>query len=193
VARDRQRAKQRRARRNENPGPAPRHLHQEDVPGPLEHASGEVDEFEAALVSGAEGETVTEHPEDLPDEAATEHPEDLSDESFEELEDEVDAAAEGEGEGEGEGDADRGAGAVAAGRAPARRRAAGPGEPAAGRGGNRLIGFLRASWAELQRVQWPDRRQVGQATAVVLGFVVIAGAYLGLADRIAQQIVDFII
>ena len=27
-------------------------------------------------------------------------------------------------------------------------------------GGNRAIGFLRASWAELQRVQWPDRRQV---------------------------------
>ena len=40
------------------------------------------------------------------------------------------------------------------------------------RNGNRAIGFLRASWAELQRVQWPDRRQVFQATAVVLGFVV---------------------
>ena len=50
------------------------------------------------------------------------------------------------------------------------------------RGPARFIGFLRASWAELQRVQWPDRRQVGQATAVVIGFVVIAGAYLGLAD-----------
>ncbi len=50
------------------------------------------------------------------------------------------------------------------------------------RGGNRVLSFLRASWAELQRVQWPDRRQVTQATAVVLGFVAIAGAYLGLAD-----------
>jgi preprotein translocase SecE subunit len=42
-------------------------------------------------------------------------------------------------------------------------------------------------------VQWPDRRQVGQATAVVLGFVVIAGAYLGLADAAAQKVIDFIL
>ena len=65
--------------------------------------------------------------------------------------------------------------------------------PAAGSGGSRFLNFLRASWAELQRVQWPDRKQVGQATAVVLGFVVIAGAFLGLADVVAQRIVDFII
>ena len=61
------------------------------------------------------------------------------------------------------------------------------------RGGNRAIGFLRASWAELQRVQWPDRRQVTQATAVVLGFVAIAGVYLGLADYVAKEIVEFIL
>jgi preprotein translocase subunit SecE len=60
-------------------------------------------------------------------------------------------------------------------------------------GGNRVTSFLRASWAELQRVQWPNRRQVGQATAVVLGFVVIAGGYLGLADVISQKIVDAIL
>jgi preprotein translocase subunit SecE len=59
--------------------------------------------------------------------------------------------------------------------------------------GSRLVNFVRASWAELQRVQWPDRRQVGQATAVVLGFVVIAGAFLGLADYLAQKLVDFIL
>jgi preprotein translocase SecE subunit len=60
-------------------------------------------------------------------------------------------------------------------------------------GGNRAAAFLRASWAELQRVQWPNRRQVGQATAVVLGFVVIAGGYLGLADLVSQSIVDAIL
>jgi preprotein translocase subunit SecE len=59
--------------------------------------------------------------------------------------------------------------------------------------GSRLVNFIRACWAELQRVQWPDRRQVGQATAVVLGFVVIAGAFLGLADYAAQKLVDFIL
>ncbi len=42
-------------------------------------------------------------------------------------------------------------------------------------------------------MQWPDRRQVGQATMVVLGFVLIAGAFLGLADFVAEQVVDLII
>jgi preprotein translocase subunit SecE len=64
---------------------------------------------------------------------------------------------------------------------------------AARRGFGRILPFFRACWAELQRVQWPDRKQVGQATAVVLGFVVIAGAFLGLADIVAQRIVDFIL
>ena len=59
--------------------------------------------------------------------------------------------------------------------------------------GNRVLSFLRASWAELQRVQWPDRRHVFQATAVVLGFVAIAGAYLGLADYVAKEIVELIL
>jgi preprotein translocase subunit SecE len=59
--------------------------------------------------------------------------------------------------------------------------------------GSRLVNFIRACWAELQRVQWPDRRQVGQATAVVLGFVLVAGAFLGLADYAAQKLVDFIL
>jgi preprotein translocase SecE subunit len=58
---------------------------------------------------------------------------------------------------------------------------------------SRALAFLRASWAELQRVQWPDRRQVTQATTVVLGFVAVAGIYLGIADWAAQKIVNFIL
>ena len=61
--------------------------------------------------------------------------------------------------------------------APAAARAA---ERPAGtptrRGPARFLAFLRACWSELQRVQWPDRRQVAQATAVVIGFVIVAGA-----------------
>ncbi len=60
-------------------------------------------------------------------------------------------------------------------------------------GGPRFVQFLRASWAELRRVQWPDRRQVAQATAVVIGFVIVIGVYLGLADWAAQKLVDFIV
>jgi len=59
--------------------------------------------------------------------------------------------------------------------------------------GNRVFGFLRASWAELQRVQWPDRQQVAQATGVVLGFVVITGIFLGIADFLAGKLINFII
>jgi preprotein translocase SecE subunit len=57
----------------------------------------------------------------------------------------------------------------------------------------RLIGFLRGSWRELQRVQWPDRRQVMQATGVVIGFVIVAGAFLGVASYVAQKIVNLIL
>ena len=123
-------------------------LRREDLPGDLEHASGEVDEAEAAIVSGAGGE--------------------VSHLSERELEDQALAGGSSS-------------------RIPADERG-GPRH-----GGNRALNFLRASWAELQRVQWPDRRQVTQATAVVLGFVVIAGAYLGAADWVAQRVVDFVI
>jgi preprotein translocase subunit SecE len=61
------------------------------------------------------------------------------------------------------------------------------------REGNRLANFLRACVAELRRVQWPDRRHVGQATGVVLGFVVIAGGYLGLLDAVFSRFVEAIL
>jgi len=57
----------------------------------------------------------------------------------------------------------------------------------------RLIGFLRGSWLELQRVQWPDRRQVMQATGVVIGFVIVAGVFLGVADLVASKLVNLLI
>ncbi|MFL5819660.1 MAG: preprotein translocase subunit SecE [Solirubrobacteraceae bacterium] len=59
--------------------------------------------------------------------------------------------------------------------------------------GNRFVNFLRACAAELRRVQWPDRRQVTQATGVVIGFVIIAGAYLGVLDAIFSRLVNFIL
>jgi preprotein translocase SecE subunit len=143
----------RKRRRNAgNPGPKPTEPHRENIPGDLDHASGDVEEFEAGIVSGGEGEETTVSDEELARQAqeATGRP-----------------AVRATGKG------------------------AAPGQPAAG--GNRIFAFFRASWAELQRVQWPDRRQVAQATAVVLGFVIIAGAYLGLADVAAQKVIDFIL
>jgi preprotein translocase SecE subunit len=57
----------------------------------------------------------------------------------------------------------------------------------------RFITFLGHCIDELRRVQWPNRRQVGQATAVVLGFVVIAGGYLGLLDALMQPLIEAIL
>ena len=191
MARDRQRAKQRKARRAQNPRPARNEPYRADLPGELEHSSGEVDEFVAALVSGADGKPLDDSEpledseavvdDDDPGAVVDEDP-DVAEQAYEEAED--DEEFDGELE----------EAAVAA--APAERREVAPaGTPGAPtrRGPGRFIGFLRASWAELQRVQWPDRRQVAQATAVVIGFVVVAGIYLGVADWVAKKIVDFII
>src|SRR3954453_10978497 len=98
MARNRQRARDRKGRQD---------IHHENVSGELEHASGEVEEFDASLIQGAGGE-----------------PEALDEQELVELEeaavpsDDPDVAEE-------------------------RRRPAGP-KP----GGNRLLNFLRASWAE---------------------------------------------
>jgi len=48
------------------------------------------------------------------------------------------------------------------------------------RGG--VIGFLISCWAELRKVQWPDRDTLVQATAVTIIFVAVAATYLGVLD-----------
>ena len=73
-----------------------------------------------------------------------------------------------------------------------RREATRP-ERADGRERGRVMAFLAATWAELQRVQWPNRTVLTQLTAVVLGFVLIAGGYLGLLDAIFSRIIEAIL
>ena len=57
----------------------------------------------------------------------------------------------------------------------------------------RVIQFLVAVWAELQRVQWPNRQALVTLTGVVLGFVLIAGGYLGLLDAIFSKLIQAIL
>jgi preprotein translocase SecE subunit len=192
MARDRRRAKQRRdrqaraggaQRREVDPAaPAPEtpadaeHVHDYEPP---ELATGDRDLVEAQLEIGRpELNEAAEEIADTPDvmDDPVDLPELADEERFEELEDRVDDVEEAfeEGTPVGEG------GAVAT---RSRRRA--PARTDEQREGGRLMTFLRGSW--------PDRRQVGQATAVVVGFVIIAGAFLGLADYVAGKIVDFII
>src|SRR4051794_9483369 len=142
-------------------------------PERAEHLTGEVDEWQAQLEQGAGGaEALGLTEEELERQAAEALPDQDTREEL--AADEIDEVP----------------GDKAAVRASTKGAASGQ---ATKGGGFRLFQFFRASWAELQRVQWPDRRQVAQATAVVLGFVVIAGAYLGLADAAAQKVIDFIL
>jgi len=144
-------------------------IERSDLPGALEHVGAE-DEFDAALVRGAGGVPATREDQD-------------------EFDAEVeDALQEPSGPGGAGGGGVGGRGGGGAGEGAEARPSGAP-----LRGGNRAVGFLRASWAELQRVQWPDRVQVTQATAVVVGFVAIAGVYLGVADGVAKEIVEFIL
>ena len=55
---------------------------------------------------------------------------------------------------------------------------------------SRVVQFLIAVWAELQRVQWPNRQALVTLTGVVLGFVLIAGGYLGLLDAIFSELIQ---
>ena len=59
------------------------------------------------------------------------------------------------------------------------------------RGG--VIGFLLSCWAELKKVQWPDRDTLIQATAVTVLFVAVAAAYLGALDAIFNELIKLIL
>jgi len=196
VARNRKRAKQRKAKREASGAPASSEgVVRDDLPAALDHSSADVDEFDAKLVAGAGGTPAD--PKVDPSAGGVVHPEGLSAEEFAELEDRIDEVEEKIESGDQDSiieaeeslEVDIEARQAAASAAPASADQPERKKSIFGR----FFDFLRASWSELQRVQWPDRRQVGQATAVVLGFVVIAGAYLGLADAAAQKLVDLII
>jgi len=59
------------------------------------------------------------------------------------------------------------------------------------RGG--VLGFLFSCWAELKKVQWPDRDTLIQATAVTIIFVAVAAAYLGALDAVFNFLIKQIL
>ena len=59
------------------------------------------------------------------------------------------------------------------------------------RGG--VAGFIASCWAELRKVQWPDRDTLVQATAVTIVFVAVAAAYLGALDAAFNFLIQRII
>jgi len=59
------------------------------------------------------------------------------------------------------------------------------------RGG--VIGFLLSCWAELKKVQWPDRETLIQATAVTILFVAVAAVYLGVLDVAFKELIKLVL
>ena len=198
MARDRQRAKQRRRRQG---GSTPRggrsSANARDIglddataddaglgdrpstpPNPLEHSSADVDEAKLAEAGAVPPDVGDGDPDEYAEVEEGElaegvYEDELHDDDFERAPDEA------------EGDAISPSAAAAHPeltheRAPRKQR-------------GRVLTFLGHCVDELRRVQWPNRRQVGQATAVVLGFVVLAGGYLGLLDALWKPIIDRIL
>jgi preprotein translocase subunit SecE len=50
--------------------------------------------------------------------------------------------------------------------------------------------FIRESWGELQKVEWPTQSQVIQGTVVVLVACIIVGIYLWGADQVFRRLVQ---
>jgi preprotein translocase subunit SecE len=176
MARDRQRAKQRQAERR-----ARRLADQERAPREPD-ASAPLDSRRTAEPAVEDPRAAPPAPGIDPDLAVGAPPHDLgrSDEVLEDepevLESEDGAAAEA-------------AASEAAEYAPRGRRGDEPAAPSR----PRVVQFLTAVWAELQRVQWPDRQALTTLTGVVLGFVLIAGGYLGLLDAIVSRLIEAIL
>jgi preprotein translocase subunit SecE len=163
----------------------------EGAPDPIEHATPDVELAQAQLAFGRPGVPV--------DEDAAGNGGSLPEEDFdvEDADDELaprsggESGAGGNGGGTrvsrratgGGGDGSGGALTPAADRSPTPRASA----------PTRLVHFIQGCWRELQRVQWPDRRQVMQATGVVIGFVIVAGVFLGVSDFVAGKVVNFLL
>jgi preprotein translocase SecE subunit len=57
-------------------------------------------------------------------------------------------------------------------------------------GKRRRFNFIRESYAELRKVEWPTRPQVIQGAVVVIVACAIVGAYLWGADQILRRLVQ---
>jgi preprotein translocase subunit SecE len=192
VARDRQRSKQRQAERRA------RRLEQQGAEAPPDLGGPAVD---PELAAGAPPETVGrsdpimgDTPGIVHDDRASdaETPPVSEDEALQEIEDWEVADRDADDFAEDDlVDGQRPDGAGESGYAVKGRR--GRTDHETHRNRPRVVQFLIAVWAELQRVQWPNRQAMVTLTGVVLGFVLIAGGYLGLLDAVFSELIQAIL
>ncbi|MEA2375021.1 MAG: preprotein translocase subunit SecE [Thermoleophilaceae bacterium] len=213
MARDRQRAKQRQAERREariaarRAGASPGAPEDVDAAQPLDEDDPRDGQLgaQAGPIAGTTGappqnvgrsDTVAESPPPAPILDGELEGDELDDDGApdEIYEDELDPEA-GDGGGQPPVRGPRGVRGGGGGDGEPGGLARSSGTPArpARRGGGKVLGFLIACWAELQRVQWPDRRTLTQLTGIVLFFVIIAGAYLGALDAVFSKLIQAIL
>jgi preprotein translocase subunit SecE len=169
-ARKRQQDLEQRARKSQEQA-----QHDTEVP-----ISGDVEEFEAALESGAARADQIDDAAAVAPEAAAAEATGASTTSSREAK----KAARREERLKAK-EAERKA------RESAERRA--PKEQKVEKSRGRVMTFFSSVISELRKVQWPDRDTLIQASAVTLLFVAVAATYLGVLDAIFGWLVDRLI
>lgn len=55
--------------------------------------------------------------------------------------------------------------------------------------GKKFISFAKDSYRELRKVVWPTRKETGQTTLIVFGFVLVMAVYLWIGDKAIEWLV----
>ena len=55
--------------------------------------------------------------------------------------------------------------------------------------GKTFIGFAKDSYREVRKVVWPSRKEAGQTTLVVFGFVLVMAIYLWGSDKTIEYVI----
>jgi len=53
--------------------------------------------------------------------------------------------------------------------------------------------FIEESWAELQRVTWPDYEQLKNATFVIIVFSILVAIVIWIMDFASRSVIDLIL
>lgn len=59
--------------------------------------------------------------------------------------------------------------------------------------GKTFVGFSKDAYREVRKVVWPTRKEAGQTTLVVFGFVVVMAIYLWCTDKTIEWLIFSVI
>jgi len=58
---------------------------------------------------------------------------------------------------------------------------------------NAIVRYFRATWAELKKVHWPNRREATNLTLIVLVTTAAMSAFLGIVDYVSALLFSYLI